>query len=135
VPEPLLPGAFVARWSLVRGWILVLALTVAGCITPSIPIPPPDPDQMTFEIQAGGVATFSYSPDGAYEGATVYVFNRAKGVGVIDTARADGSVGPTLPFPAAVGDSVIVSFARNEQTVSSCIVLRQGRQSSADLCR
>jgi hypothetical protein len=119
----------------VRGCLFLLGLTIAGCITPSIPIPPPDPDQMMFELQAGGVATFSYSPDGAYDGATVYVFNRVKGVGVIDTARADGSVGPTLPFPAAIGDSVVVSFSRNQQTVSSCIVLRQGRQSSADLCR
>jgi hypothetical protein len=109
---------------------------MAGCITPSIPIPPPDADQMTFDVQLDtGTSRFSYSPDDNYQGATVYVFNRAKGVGVIDTARVDGSVGPTLPFPASLGDSVVVSFERSDQTVSTCIVLRQGRQSSADLCR
>jgi hypothetical protein len=113
-----------------------LLLALAGCITPSIPIPPPDPEQMTFDVELQtGSARFSYSPAGAYEGSTVYVFNRAEGTGVIDTARADGSVGPTLPFPAALGDSVVVSFEREQQTVSTCVVIRQGRQSTADLCR
>lgn len=111
-------------------------LALAGCITPSIPIPPPDPEQMTFEVELQtGSAQFSYSPSGAYAGAAVYVFNRAKGTGVIDTARADGSVGPTLPFPAALGDSVVVTFESEQQTVSTCVVIRQGRQSAADICR
>jgi hypothetical protein len=115
--------------------VALLVWALAGCITPSIPIPPPDPEQMTFDIQVEtGSARFSYSP-GPYDGATVYVLNRATGTGVIDKAREDGSVGPTLPFPARVGDSVIVSFERESQTASTCIVIRQGRQSSADLCR
>ena len=113
-----------------------LLLALAGCITPSIPIPPPDPEQMTFEVELQtGSAQFSYSPSGAYAGAAVYVFNRAKGTGVIDTARADGSVGPTLPFPAALGDAVVVTFESEQQTVSTCVVIRQGRQSAADICR
>lgn len=119
--------------------LLWLLLGLAGCITPSIPIPPPDPEQMTFEVQVevgvAGSARFAYSASGAYDGATVYVFNRAKGTGVIDTAREDGSVGPTLPFPAELGDQVVVTFEREQQTVSTCVVLRQGRQSSADICR
>ncbi len=115
--------------------VAVLLWALAGCITPSIPIPPPDPEQMTFDVQVdAGSARFSYSP-GPYEGATVYVLNRATGTGVIDTARADGSVGPTSPFPARLGDSIVVSFERETQTVSTCVVIRQGRQSSADLCR
>jgi hypothetical protein len=111
---------------------------LAGCITPSIPIPPPDPEQMTFEVQVeagAGSARFAYSASGAYDSATVYIFNRAKGTGVIDTAREDGSVGPTLPFPAELGDQVVVTFEREQQTVSTCVVLRQGRQSSNDICR
>jgi hypothetical protein len=82
-----------------------------------------------------GEARFEYSASGSYQGATVYVFNRTTGTGVIDTARDDGSVGPTLPFPAALGDAVVVSFEREQQTVSTCVVIRQGRQSSADICR
>lgn len=114
---------------------LALVWALAGCITPSIPIPPPDPEQMTFDVTVDtGSATFSYSPS-PYDGAIVYVLNRATGSGVIDKARDDGSVGPTLPFPAKLGDSIIVSFERDSQTASTCIVVRQGRQSSADLCR
>lgn len=91
---------------------------------------------MTFEVNAdAGEARFSYSPASFFGGAAVYVYNRRTGSGVIDTARPDGSVGPTLPFPAALGDSVIVSFAKEEQTVSTCIVVRQGRQSQSDICR
>lgn len=112
-----------------------LVWALAGCITPSIPIPPPDPEQMTFDVTVDtGSATFSYSPS-PYDGAIVYVLNRATGTGVIDRTRDDGSVGPTLPFPARLGDSIIVSFERDSQTASTCIVIRQGRQSSADLCR
>lgn len=114
------PGMFV--------WFLT------SCITPSIPIPPPNPDQMTFEVEFG-VARFSYAPAGRYAGANVYIFNRSKGVGVIDTARDDGSVGPTLPMPATLGDQVVVSFARDDETVSTCVLLRQGRQSMNDVCQ
>lgn len=134
--RPLLLASFVRA----RVYLLVASLSLlcalAGCITPSIPIPPPDPEQMTFDVEVGaGSAQFSYSPSGAYQGATVYVFNRARGTGVIDTARADGSVGPTLPFPAQLGDSITVTFEREEQTVSTCVTIRQGRQSAADICR
>lgn len=91
---------------------------------------------MTFELEpSGGMARFSYAPTGIYNGALVYVLNRTKGTGVIDTARADGGVGPTLPFPAVAGDQVVVSFQREEQTVSTCLAIRQGRQTAADICR
>jgi hypothetical protein len=130
-------GGVDLRLRLLRVSLVVgLVGAFAGCITPSIPIPPPDPEQMTFEVQLEiGEARFEYSASGSYEGATVYVFNRDKRTGVIDTARDDGSVGPTLPFPAELGDQVVVTFEREQQTVSTCVVMRQGRQTSADRCR
>jgi hypothetical protein len=116
--------------------LLCLGAVLASCITPSIPIPPPDPAQMMFDIAPDlGQARFSYPASGEYASATVYVLNLRTGTGVIDTARDDGSVGPTLPFPAMVGDAVTVSFSRESQTASTCIVIRQGRQSAGDLCR
>lgn len=133
----ILTGVFVSYRAVgALALALVLCAGFAGCITPSIPIPPPDPEQMTFDLElTTGNARFSYAPSGVYEGAVVYVFNRNRGTGVIDTARADGGVGPTLPFPTAAGDLVVVSFQRDTQTVSTCIAVRQGRQSAADLCR
>jgi len=116
--------------------ILVLA-ALGGCVTPSIPIPPPDPGRMTFAIQVEGTsstARFSYPPDVNYVDTIVFVFNRDRGVGVIEAARVDGSVGPTAPVSAAAGDQVVVSFQREDQTVSTCIRLREGAQNAADYC-
>lgn len=117
--------------------VLGLGLALAGCLTPSIPIPPPSPDKMTFAVTVQGMdstATFAYGPEDNYELATVYVFNRDRGAGIITTARADGSVGPTQPIGAAVGEQIVVSFQTEEATVSTCIKLRDGVQSATDYC-
>ena len=112
------------------------AIGLAGsCITPSIPIPPPDPAKMSFSVKAAdGTASFSYPADVNYVGSTVFVYNRDKGKGVIEDAHADGSVGPTQPMPAMIGDQVVVSFQRADQTVSTCIRLREGKQDPTDYC-
>lgn len=116
--------------------LLVLAV-LGGCITPSIPIPPPDPGRMTFAVKVEGqdsTATFAYPPDINYIDSIVFVFNRDRGVGVIEAARSDGSVGPTAPLAAALGEQIVVTFQREDQTVSTCIRLRDGAQSSTDYC-
>ncbi len=116
--------------------LLVLAV-LGGCITPSIPIPPPDPGRMTFAVKVEGqdsTATFAYPPDINYIDSIVFVFNRDRGVGVIEAARSDGSVGPTAPLAAALGEQIVVTFQREDQTVSTCIRLRDGSQSSTDYC-
>jgi len=116
---------------------LVVLAVLGGCITPSIPIPPPDPGRMTFAVTVSGqdsTATFAYPPSVNYVDSIVYVFNRDRGTGIIETARADGSVGPTAPLPAALGEQIVVSFQREDQTVSTCIRLREGAQSATDYC-
>jgi hypothetical protein len=120
--------------TLVRLLVLAIAL-LAGCITPSIPIPPPDPGRMTFAVDTEqSTAVFSYGPEQNYAGAIVFVFNRDRGIGLIETARDDGSVGPTAPLEASLGEQVVVTFEREDQTVSTCIRLRDGAQSSTDFC-
>ena len=118
--------------------VLALALGLAGCVTPSIPIPPPDPGSMTFRIEGSGTgesrASFEYPPEANYSEATVFVFNRDRGVGIITTANFDGSVSKTEPVPADLGEQIVVTFERDEQTVSSCIRLREGAQSGTDYC-
>jgi hypothetical protein len=116
--------------------LLVLAV-LGGCITPSIPIPPPDPRQMTFAIKLEGqdsTATFAYPANINYVDSIVFVFNRDRGSGVIQQARSDGSVGPTAPIAAAVGEQIIVSFQREDQTASTCVRLREGAQNANDFC-
>jgi hypothetical protein len=114
-----------------------LGLGLGACVTPSIPIPPPDPARMTFEVTVQGGASsavFRYEPTAKYGDATVYVFNRDLGEGIITTARPDGSVGPTNPVAAAVGHQIVVTFQLDEQTASTCVRLRDGQQSSTDYC-
>jgi len=109
----------------------------AGCITPSIPIPPPDPEPMTFVVSGDGPnsnATFTYPANINYESSIVYVYNRDRGVGIIEATRADGSIGPTRPVSAGLGDQMVVTFQREDLSVSTCVRLRNGPQSRTDYC-
>lgn len=114
----------------------ITVVTVDGCVTPSIPIPPPDPAKMTFQVfPQTGTASFAYPPEQNYIGAVVYVFNRDSGRGIIETAHDDGSVGPTQPLGAAIGNSIVVTFQHDDQSVSTCVRMRDGQQSAADYCQ
>lgn len=115
--------------------LIVLGLT--ACVTPSIPIPPPDPSQMTFTVTTSGTdstAVFSYPPKADYGDALVYIYNRDQGVGIIQQARPDGSVGPTNPVAAKINEQIVVSFQLDDQTVSRCIRLRDGQQDPNNYC-
>jgi hypothetical protein len=92
---------------------------------------------MTFAVKVEGqdsTATFAYPPDINYIDSIVFIFNRDRGVGVIEVARADGSVGPTAPLAAKLGEQIVVTFQREDQTVATCIRLREGAQSATDYC-
>jgi hypothetical protein len=117
--------------------IAVVGLIAGGCITPSIPIPPPDPERMTFVVtgDAGNTsATFAYPADINFRDSIVFVYNRDRGLGIIEASRPDGSVGPTRPVSAAIGDQIAVTFQREDETISTCIRLREGQQSSTPYC-
>jgi hypothetical protein len=101
--------------SLQRILALAAGLTFAvACNTPSIPIPPPELQDMSFDYdEASGTATYSYARDEDYGGAVVYV----------------GTVGPTSPFAAALGDHIVVTYETEEQLVTTCAVLAAGTPS------
>jgi hypothetical protein len=110
-------------------------LSLAGCVTPSIPIPPPDPAMMTFSVTTdpNGLitsASLTYPPTDNYKGGVAYVFNRTLGHGSIDLVNPDGSVGPTSPVPAEAGNALVISIENDDQTVSTCVLLREGMPSS-----
>jgi hypothetical protein len=125
------------RPSLAIAGVLVAGFAVGGCITPSIPIPPPDPELMTFVVMGDGAntsATFAYPADHNYENSIVYVYNLDRGLGIIEAARPDGSVGPTRPVSAALREQIVVTFQHGDQSMSTCIRLRNGQQSATDYC-
>jgi hypothetical protein len=107
-----------------------LASGAAGCVTPSIPIPPPDASMMTFGVttdpSSGAItsASLEYPPTDIYRGGLVYVFNRSVGHGIIELVNADGSIGPTTPVEATSGHSLVITVENDDQTVSTCITLR-----------
>ncbi len=121
---------FYGPVSSIRTYALVAVASVAllfACSTPSIPIPPPDASSISFDHDdVSGTATFSYAVDPDFGGSLVYVLNRDKGVGVIDTARSDGTVGPTDPFMADIGDRILITFDLGDQLASICVLLAAG---------
>jgi hypothetical protein len=122
----------IVRVRLLTG--LIAVALAAGCITPSIPIPPPEPSAMMFEVDPlAGEATFSYRPTERYADAKVYIFNADQGMGVITTARPDGGVDPT-PFPAVIGNQVVITFEMEDDAVSSCVRVTEGTPSALDVC-
>ena len=117
--------------------LIGLVVALAGCVTPSIPIPPPDPARMNFDVTIVGTtsnAVFTYPPEQNYVDSIVYVFNRDRGTGIITTARPDGGVGPTQPFPAVIGNQVVITFEMPEDTVSSCVRVTDGTPNALDVC-
>jgi hypothetical protein len=125
------------RPALAIAGIMGAGFVAGGCITPSIPIPPPDPERMTFVVTgeaANSSATFTYPPDINYRDSIVFLYNRDRGLGIIEASRPDGSIGPTRPVSAAIGEQIVVTFQREDQTISTCIRLRNGQQSATDYC-
>lgn len=109
--------------------------SLTGCTSHSIPIPPPEPEKVFFSLDLdAGEASFSYAPSDSYANATVYVFNRAAGEGVITTAESDGSVMPTPAFPAMQSDEIVVTFETSGQQSSTCVTMQDGQSSSAREC-
>jgi hypothetical protein len=114
---------------------LLAVIGLAGCITPSIPIPPPDPTQMRFAIDTTAEeAVFEYPPTSNFENGVVFIYNRDRGVGIIEAAREDGSVGPTVPVPALAGEQISVTFELEEYAVSTCVRVREGAQDPTAYC-
>ena len=115
---------------------IAVAALVSACFTPSVPIPPPEPEDMAFILDTDtNTARFSYEPNTSYARAVVYVFNRDQGRGIITTAAANGSVGPTEPFPGFDGDQIVITFETETQRAAVCIELHHGQSSSAFECR
>jgi len=120
---------------LVRVLASVAVVGLTGCFTPSVPIPPPEPEKMSFDVDlTAGQAQFVYEPNASYQDAVVYVFNRDKGEGVITTAAPDGSVPGTPPFPAEEYDQIVVTFELETQQASTCVELHSGPSSSEFEC-
>ncbi len=115
---------------------IVLAGFVAGCFAPSVPVPPPAPESMSFALDlAAGTATYSANLGGDWGDSWVTVFDDTTGKGAIDRSDPAGNVGPTAPWRANDGDRVRVVFQRDDGEVSGlCLILRGGASNSGNRC-
>lgn len=88
----------------------------------------------SITVQDGvSTASFSYPPDDNYKDSTYYVFDHNNGGGVFHVANLDGSI-HALEIEASVGDQLVISIEGGAQTVSRCIVLREGSQDPNTYC-
>jgi hypothetical protein len=115
---------------------LVFAGFVAGCFAPSVPVPPPGPESMTFALALEtGEASYRAALGRNWGDSWVTIYDDTTGEGVIDRSDAAGNVGPTAPWTANEGDRVRIIFERDDgQSSGVCLILRNGPSSSGQLC-
>ena len=114
----------------------VVVAAFAGCITPSIPIPPPDPSEMMFHfsIDAGvSHVSFNYPANSEYCGGVAYLYDHNVGAGIIKNVNGDCTTGP-IEMTANMGDAVDFSVQTHAQTISTCVLVQEGLQSPANEC-
>jgi len=102
------------------------ALALGGasaCYTPSVPLPPPLVENMTFTAGATtGTFTLSSPAEAQIGGAQFTVYNASRQMGVIFESAADGSF--TSPELVGVdGDYIKVSYEKNMGSTSRCTTL------------
>jgi len=107
---------------LVAALALALGLTTA-CYTPSVPLPPPLIEQMTFAASTTpGTVTLSSPAASQFGSLRFSVFNVSQGVGVIFISNPDGSF--TSPaFPGNDGDYIDLSYELNNDSTDRCTTL------------
>ncbi len=106
---------------------LALALGLCtACYTPSVPLPPPLVENMSFKTStATGTVTLSSPPEAQIGAARFSVFNVSQGMGVIFISNSDGSF-TSPPFPGNDGDYIDISYDLNNESADRCTTLHVG---------
>jgi hypothetical protein len=101
---------------------LALGLTTA-CLTPSVPLPPPLVENMTFQTTAtAGEVVLQSPPEPSVGLARFSIWNASKQVGVLFESAADGSF-TSPPFLGSDGDYIEVVYEKTSGSASRCTAL------------
>jgi hypothetical protein len=101
---------FAPEMGLLRRLLLGIGLAaLPGCVTPSIPLPPPVLEALQFHAPAPGQIELQGAPTGAHSNKRFAAYNESRGVGVLQQTAADGSF-VTIPFDGNAADSVLVWY-------------------------
>ncbi len=118
-----------------RGLLAGAALLVGGsCVTPSIPLPPPGLEALSFGSPGPGKLVVMGNADPANVGATFYVFDENHQAGAIQGTAPDGSF-TTDPFDGEPGDAVQIWYqAKGEISQITTCVVTVGVQLNSTIC-
>lgn len=97
---------------------LLLGLLLSGCVTPSIPLPPPVLEDLTFTSPSMGMVRLDgICPKTIDAEADVdfYVDDKTSGHGAIAHTTADGCF-TTGPFVGAAGDTMVDIWYENSKS-------------------
>jgi hypothetical protein len=111
------------RWFVAAFAALAIVSTLDGCLSPTLPLPPPE-NPAVSKVDDEGFVTLTGAPASVEAGALVYGFNVRVEKGQIVRATDWGSF--TLRLPAAVGDQITVwQEVGTEQSASILVKVRE----------
>ncbi len=121
-----------------RLWMCVL---LAGCAdTPSVCAPPPglaNPEFVSFFVDdgSGRIVIFLDAPaDPTITLDDPLVTDVTSTQTLSLTKNTDGSAGPSRPFAGHTGDEAHFLFGPKFCRFSACVIVREGRATSTDVC-
>ena len=105
---------------------LALTAILWACNTPSIPMPPPGSELVSFIQEDPEHYRFEIGPNNFIQpGAEVTVKNLARIIWVGGEAQADGSF-LSQPFEGALGDIIQLTFTKDGEGGTTCFILSVG---------
>ena len=116
--------------------VSILLWAVSGCYAPSVPVPPPGPEAMTFSLDlTTGQASYEANLGFEWGNSWVTIYDDTTGEGVVARSAQNGHVGPTDPWRANDGDTVRILFERDDGEESGvCLILHGGPSSQNYEC-
>lgn len=129
-------SAMARRRFTLLGLLLLLWLGQAACVTPSVPLPPPELSALSFAgAAAKGTIELRGRPSPRHAKVRFGAFNRSRGVGVLVATQDDGGF-TSEPFGGFAGDSVELWFEdRGQRSGTWTCSLVLDRPLDSGLCR
>ena len=107
------------RRNFVFAFAAALGVLVAGCLSPTLPLPPPE-NPAVSKVDVDGFVTLTGDEGAAQSGAFVYAFNHETNDGDFQVATQNGAF--KLRVLARVGDQIAVWQSDGQDTSSSIYV-------------